>query len=239
MKNSLKIETAKEKNISSPKGIVSLRSRIIIIIAAISLISGFFFPLWDIALEAPQYPEGLGMKIWVNKISGDLNTINGLNHYIGMKTIEPDSIKELTIMPYILGFLALTGLLAGFAGRKKMIYAWVALFVIAGIAGGVDFWMWEHDYGHNLNPDAAIKIEGMNYQPPLIGSKQLLNFTAHSYPETGGIILIVSGLLSVGVILCETFYRRQLVKKEIKSDNKKIIYNNGSTVHAGALKLQH
>lgn len=214
-------------------------SKIIIIAASLSLITGFFFPLWDIELEAPQYPEGLGMKIWVNKISGDLNTINGLNHYIGMKTIEPDSIKELSLMPFILGFLILTGIIAGIAGRKKLLYAWVALFVIAGIAGGVDFWMWEYDYGHNLNEEAAIKVPGMNYQPPLIGSKQLLNFTAHSYPDTAGIILIISGLLSVAVMGCEIFCKRTAAKKELKNEEKNIKHTSGIPVNAGALKLQH
>ena len=217
-------------------------SKILIIAAAISLVSGFFFPLWDISLEAPQYPEGLGMKIWVNKISGDLQTINGLNHYIGMKTIEPDSIKELTIMPYILGLLALIGILAGFIGKKKFLTMWVLLFVIAGIAGGVDFYMWEYDYGHNLNPEAAIKVPGMNYQPPLIGSKQLLNFTANSYPDTAGIILIISGILSVCVLLFENFSSRKLrvikAKNETKVEKEGIKYNISSVARHSALVQQ-
>lgn len=238
MDNSKNTDSIKEIKLNSSKRIISLRSRIIIIIASISLVSGFFFPLWDIALEAPQYPEGLGMKIWVNKISGDLNTINGLNHYIGMKKIEPDSIKELTIMPYILGFLALSGVLVGLAGRKKLLYAWVIIFVLAGIAGGYDFWSWEYDYGHNLNPEAAIIVPGMNYQPPLIGSKQLLNFTAHSYPETAGIIIIISGLLAVATLLFESFSGRKLEKKVVRHDET-VKYTARDTVHAGALKLQH
>jgi len=217
-------------------------SKILIIAAAISLVSGFFFPLWDISLEAPQYPEGLGMKIWVNKISGDLQTINGLNHYIGMKTIEPDSIKELTIMPYILGLLALIGILAGFIGKKKFLTMWVLLFVIAGIAGGIDFYMWEYDYGHNLNPEAAIKVPGMNYQPPLIGSKQLLNFTANSYPDTAGIILIISGILSVCVLLFENFSSRKLrvikAKNETKVEKEGIKYNISSVARHNALVQQ-
>ncbi len=50
----------------------------------------------------------------------------------------------------------------------------------------VDFYLWEYDYGHNLDPTAAIKIPGMSYQPPLIGSKPLLNFNASSWPGPGG-----------------------------------------------------
>jgi copper chaperone NosL len=179
------------------------------------------------------------MKIWVNKISGDLQTINGLNHYIGMKTIEPDSIKELTYMPYIVGFLALAGVLAGLTGKKKLLAAWVILFVIAGIAGGIDFYMWEYDYGTNLNPEAAIKVPGMTYQPPLIGSKQLLNFTAHSYPDTAGIIMIASGILAVCVLFFENIRSRKLrvskVKYETKVEKDSVKHNISRTVRHTAL----
>lgn len=196
-------------------------SKILIIAASLSLVAGFLFPLWEISLEAPQYPEGLSMQIWVNKITGDLNTINGLNHYIGMKKILPDSIKELTIMPYILAGLALTGVVIGIAGKKKLLTIWVALFVLAGAAGAVDFYMWEYDYGHNLNPEAAIKVPGMSYQPPIIGSKQLLNFVATSMPDVGGITLISAGLLSILVLLYEWRFNRSLKFAKIKNENVK------------------
>ena len=58
-----------------------------------------------------------------------------------------------------------------------------------------DFWRWEYNYGHDLSPDAAIKVPGMSYQPPLIGFKQLLNFGAYSIPALGGWLFIASGIL--------------------------------------------
>jgi len=80
--------------------------------AAVFLLLIFVFPLWKITLLAPQYPEGLGMFIWINKIVGEgpstLQNINIMNHYIGMKAIEPDAIPEFSFMPYIV--LALAGL---------------------------------------------------------------------------------------------------------------------------------
>lgn len=202
-------------------------TRILIIASSIAMITAFFTPIWMIDLEAPQYPEGLGMQIWLNKITGDLNTINGLNHYIGMKKIEPDSIKELTIMPYVLGFLIAAGVITGIAGKKKLLAIWVVIFLIAGTAGGVDFYMWEYDYGHNLDPTAAIKVPGMSYQPPIIGSKQLLNFVASSYPDTGGMIVIGTGLLGVLALIYE-----------LKSKRKKIIKitDDKMTVKAGSIK---
>ena len=180
-------------------------SRILVLVISLVLISAYFLPVWEIELEAPQYPEGLGMNIWINKITGDLNTINGLNHYIGMKTIQPDSIKELTLMPYILGFIIILGIAVAFIGKKKLLLVWVLIFMSLGIAGGVDFYLWEYDYGHNLNPEAAIKIPGMSYQPPLIGTKQLANFTAVSLPDTGGYILIGAGVAALLLL----FYDRR------------------------------
>lgn len=201
-------------------------TRILIIIASIALITAYFTPLWEITLDAPQYPEGLALYIWINKITGDLQTINGLNHYIGMKTIEPDSIKELSLMPYFLGFLIAFGIVTGVWGKKKILLAWTIIFVILGIAGGVDFYIWEYDYGHNLKEDAAIKVPGMSYQPPLIGSKELLNFTASSYPDTGGQVLIISGIIAVILTFTELRRNKRKVKNEKKKGNPPVIHGN-------------
>lgn len=172
-----------------------LKSKLIVAFASLLLILTFFFPLWYIDLEAPQYPEGIGLEIWTNKITGqkpnDLENINGLNHYIGMKEIVPDAIPELKIMPFIVIFLILFGLVSGLTGKRILIYIWIILFIVLAAVGLYDFYMWEYDYGHNLNPHAAIKIPGMAYQPPLIGSKMLLNFNAISMPDISFYILVV------------------------------------------------
>jgi len=177
------------------------QSKIIVIVASLILILSFFFPIWYIDLEAPQYPEGIGLEIWLNKITGqkphDLNNINGLNHYIGMKEIIPDAIPELKIMPFIIIFLIAFGLISGISGKRSLVYIWIVLFFVIAAVGLYDFYMWEYDYGHNLNPHAAIKIPGMAYQPPLIGSKMLLNFNAISMPHIGSWILVASVVLAM------------------------------------------
>jgi len=172
--------------------------------AAVALPIMFAFPIWKITLEAPQYPKGLGMYIWVNKITGSepntLQNINIMNHYIGMKPIEPESIPELRFMRYII--LALTGLalLCVFLNKWQLNMVWVILLSAAAALALYDFYLWEYDYGHNLDSSAAIKIEGMAYQPPLIGKKQILNFLAISLPRLGSLFLALSilfGALSV------------------------------------------
>jgi copper chaperone NosL len=170
---------------------MSNRSRILILIASLGLGLMFVLPVWRITLEAPQYPEGLGMVIRIDDIAGvkehDLNNINNLNHYIGMRPILPDEIPELQFMPWIVAGLMLTGVLTSVLGRRRMLYAWTAAIVSISVVGMADFYKWEYDYGHNLDMEnAIIKIPGMSYQPPLIGSREILNFTAHSWPGGGG-----------------------------------------------------
>ncbi|MFN3471791.1 MAG: nitrous oxide reductase accessory protein NosL [Aquificaceae bacterium] len=186
---------------------MNIISRGLLALSSLLLVLVYFFPLWRIELVAPQYPEGLRMFIWVNRITGgteyDLYNINLLNHYIGMKTITPEAIPELKIMPFLVGFLILFGLLSSLLGKRKLLYAWVITFILLGIAGLVDFYKWEYDYGHNLDPNAPIKIPGLSYQPPLIGTKQLLNMTASSFPDVGGYIAVASLLLGLLAIAAD------------------------------------
>jgi copper chaperone NosL len=124
-----------------------------------------------------------------------------------MKAIVPEAIPELRAMPFIVGALLGLGLLAAATGRRSLLCVWTVCFAVAALAGLADFWQWGYDYGHNLDPTAAIKIPGLSYQPPVIGSKQLLNFTAHSWPGLGGVALAAA--LLIGVALCVIELRRQ------------------------------
>jgi hypothetical protein len=180
---------------------MSRSARLLTAIASLSLIGLFFLPLWRVQLTAPQYPEGLGMRIGIHNVWGvtpnDLANINGLNHYIGMQRITPDAIPELQIMPWIVGLLIVTGVVVAAVGRRRVLYTWFIGFFAISTAGILDFWRWEYDYGHHLDFEhAIIKIPGMNYQPPLMGVKQLLNFTAVSWPDLGGWIAFVSFALA-------------------------------------------
>jgi copper chaperone NosL len=186
---------------------LSKTNRLLILGVGAFLISVYFLPIWSIYLTAPQYPEGLGMKIWINKVLGDthydLQNINLLNHYIGMKEIVSDSIPELLFMPYVLGYLILGAFVTEFIPRVGMAFLGIFNLVLVGLVGFYDFWRWEYNYGHNLNPDAPIIVEGMAYQPPLLGCKDMLNITACSYPSFGGYILFGSLLVLLYIIWSE------------------------------------
>lgn len=181
------------------------RARWFIVVAAALMASVYVLPLWRVRLIAPQYPEGLGMLIRVNGVDGikpnDLNSINNLNHYIGMKEIVPEAIPELKYMPWILGALIISGLLVAALGKRLPLFVFGGALGLLLLAGLYDYWRWGYDYGHNLDMSVAIiKIPGMTYQPPLIGSKKLLNFYATSWPASGGIALtLAAGLVTAAV----------------------------------------
>lgn len=178
-------------------------TRLILAIATLALIATYFLPLWEIQLWAPQYPEGLNMKIWLNRISGDFDIINGINHYIGMKAIKAEMFPEFTYMPFVVAGLIIVGLLPAVTGRRGWLYFFVALLCLGGALGMLDFYLWGYDYGHNLDPKAAISVPGMSYEPPLIGYKNLLNFVAYSGPDFGGWVFIGTGVIAVALAVWE------------------------------------
>ena len=183
-------------------------SRLLLVLATGAMSAGFWFPLWQIQLWAPQYPEGLNMKIWLSRLSGAFDIINGLNHYIGMAMIRQEMFPEFGFMPYVLGGLIAIGMIAAIRGTRRALWIYASILGGCGLAGLVDFYRWGYQYGHNLDPHAAIQVPGMSYQPPLLGYKNLLNFTAYSGPDIGGWTLIGAGAV-VGLLLAwEQFFRR-------------------------------
>ncbi|MCC6411077.1 MAG: nitrous oxide reductase accessory protein NosL [Saprospiraceae bacterium] len=187
-------------------------SRSLIGFASLALIATLFVPLWQIRLWAPQYPEGLVMRIWHNKLSGDVDIINGLNHYIGMRHIEASMFPEFKVIGGLLILLALIGIWAAYSGKRKALVTFAVSCLLLGVAALIDFYRWGYDYGHNLDPKAAIHVPGMAYQPPVLGYKNLLNFLAYSGPDIGGWIMIGAGAIAVGLLAWGIFQDRRALR---------------------------
>ena len=193
-------------------------SRLLMMISSALILGVFIKPIWNIRLEAPQYPIPLGLDIHINKFVDerphDIKNINLLNHYVGMKEI-PKTMKEFTVFPIGVIFMAVLGLLVAiFAKRPRWYLGWLILFAILGTAAMYDFYLWEYDFGHNLDPRAIMNFKNpdgspMTFQPPLFGTKHILNFTAHSYPRDGAFMLIAGVGLSVITYLVGRFETRK------------------------------
>ncbi|WP_055442402.1 hypothetical protein [Lacinutrix himadriensis] len=188
------------------------KASIIMIIGSLLLLGLFKFPLWNIMLGAPQYPDPLGMNIYIDGIKGvsefDLQNIDGLNHYIGMKTIpKADEMWEFSMFPKVIFGMAMLGVIIGLLGyfekvSYKYFLGWFLFMSVLGILGMYDFNNWLVDYGGNLDPHAIIKVTNadgtpMSYKPPLIGFKKLLNFDVTSLPHTGGYLMFIGMSLTL------------------------------------------
>lgn len=195
---------------------ISNLSKGLLILAGLLFVGTIFLPFWKIDLVAPQYPEGLALLIYADKLAGDVEIINGLNHYIGMATLHTEDFVEFTILKYILGFFVLFIWTTAFLRRKIMLYVLFVSFLSFGLLALADFYRWNYNYGHNLDPTAAIIVPGMSYQPPIFGYKQLLNFGAYSMPNSGGILFIATGLIILFVVL----YEKKLIQKVFKKKTK-------------------
>ena len=181
-------------------------------LGALLLLGLFWFPLWNIQLGAPQYPEPMGMDIYISGIEGeeefDIQNIDSVNHYIGMKKIpKPEEMWEFQVFPLVIAAMAALGILLALLGFLKKInpnwfLGWLLLMGVLGILGMYDFNSWLLDYGTDLDPKAIIKLtdaEGnpLSYKPPLLGTQKILNFTAYSYPKMGAYLMFAGMLLTL------------------------------------------
>ncbi|MHA7863998.1 hypothetical protein [Flagellimonas marinaquae] len=186
------------------------KASLFMIIGPLLLLGLYVFPLWNIMLGAPQYPNPLGMNIHISGLQGvnefDIQNIDGLNHYIGMQTLpKPEDMWEFSAFPIVIGIMVTLGVLVGILGylnkvSYKWFIGWFLLMSVLGILGMYDFNLWLIDYGTNLDPNAIMKLTNndgtpMTYKPPLLGHVKMLNFDVTSMPATGG------GLMFVGMML--------------------------------------
>ncbi len=164
--------------------------------AAIILLVSFFAPLWHYNFTAPlypEYPQGLPLTIYINRLGGRINLINGLNHYIGMAKINGSDFRVLHIMPWLVALLAASGVIVATWGQDHLwpLVLWLGAFAVIGLALLGDFYWWLYAYGNNLDPHAAIRIAP--FTPHLFGSYTILaTFRVMTWPGIGGIAMMAS-----------------------------------------------
>ena len=178
------------------KGRFSPRGRLAVAAAALILLPVFFLPvlpIWHIRLVAPQYREGLMLHIFTTTVRGNLQTVNELNHYVGMKAIHPDEFSEFRFIPVALTFFGVLALLSALVNRRWFGLLGWAFFTLFGMVMVADFGRWLWAYGHELNALAPIKMKG--FMPPVLGSMRIANFYVFSFPGSGTYLLLVAWLL--------------------------------------------
>ncbi len=192
------------------KGRYGRMPRLAMGLAALILVPVWFvpvLPVWAIYLRAPQYSEGLVLRIYAHTVGGDIQKVNTLNHYVGMKAISADDFREFAVMP---GLLSLFGAWAGVAalwGRRWFAILGWFLFAVLATLLLADFGYWLYRYGNDLDPRAPLKM-GV-FAPPLVGLKQMGNFQVASWPSWGGGLLLLAGALGPAIAFLDWRAGRQ------------------------------
>ena len=171
-------------------------------------------------MEAPQYPNGLYMDIYAYTVEGGnggqhIQEINVLNHYIGMHTLDREAMSDLDWLPFALGAMFIFALRVAAIGNVS---ALVDLVVMTTYVSGFAFARFVYTlytFGHHLRPDAPVKVPG--FMPAVLGSKQIANFTTHSWPQAGSYFLMLFVLGTVGVLLWHLVSGRRAAVKEAKA----------------------
>lgn len=162
------------------------------------ILIAIFLPFWSVSMSAPQYPEkDLTIKIYADKMAGDIWEFNSLNQYAGVKF--PESIPEFKFLPGLLAGLGVFSLVTAFVPvgiRKKFLIA-LSVILLLFLAGSVADLAWKlYAIGHNIDPHAPMT--GIPpFTPPIIGKNKIANFTTLSLVRSGGISLGIAFILSV------------------------------------------
>lgn len=181
-----------------------LWSRPLLVLLLVPLAIGISAPLWHIRMEAPQYPDGLTLDIYAHRLESghdgnDLREINILNHYIGMRKIDVADLQDLSWLPFGFGLLALLALRVAVVGNVRSLLDLTAITAYFSIFAFGRFVYKLHAYGHQLSPDAPVKIPP--FTPPIFGTKEVGNFTTAAGPGTGSYLVaaFVAGLVAIAV----------------------------------------
>jgi nitrous oxidase accessory protein len=163
----------------------------IVLIVAALMTTAYKQPLWQMKLEAHNYPQGLAMQAYGEHIAGDVTEINTLNQYIGMRDIRIEDIKEIALFPYGIAAIILCAIGAVIVPRFRLLFALIAVAVPLGVLGFIQYYLYQ--YGHSLDPKAPLRIPA--FTPKAIGSTHIWNFATLATPGLACWLMIASALL--------------------------------------------
>ena len=186
--------------------VLSSRARLAVLGAGVLLLLTPFFPLWKITMFANQFPEGLRLSIYAHQLVGgnggaDLQGINILNHYIGMREIHAADFVEMKFIPFVLGIFLLLGLRTAVFARVGNVVDLVVLFAYFSLFSLGTFAYRMYSYGHELSPEAPIKVPA--FTPPIFGHQRIANFDVYSYPGIGSLLLGLFAVCLIAVLVFE------------------------------------
>lgn len=180
---------------------------LVLALAAACLIASSFLPVWSMTLRAPQYPKGLHVVAYVDRLTGDVREIDGLNHYIGMRPLNDAAQLERRVATHAIVGLALLCVAATLIHTK-----WAALLAAPAFSFPfvflADLYYWMRDSGMHLDPRAPLSSSIKPFVPPIIGEGLIGQFRTVASVESGWLLALgASMLIVIGLWLHRRAYR--------------------------------
>ena len=176
-------------------------------LAALCLIVSIFLPYWNMTLEAPQYPKGLHVRTYVNRLEGDVQEIDGLNHYIGMRPLEEAAQLERSLSIILISATALLVVAAIFIHSK-----WAVLLALPAVLYPfvfmADMYYWLRTFGQNLDPTAALSSYIEPFIPTVLGEGLIGQFKTVASLGPGFYLALLASIL----ILVGLYFQRRAYK---------------------------
>lgn len=180
---------------------------VLLLIAAVLIVVSINIPYWGLVLQAPQYPGGLQMRVFVNNMTGDedpkldeVREIDGLNHYIGMKSLyEAAKFERSIAIPAVIIMIVFLVVAAFWRRRWTWLLTIPALTFPFVFLADLAFWMM--NYGQNLDPYAPLSSSIQPFTPPVIGEGVIGQFSTVAYVDTGWYIIFAGSVLILVALL--------------------------------------
>jgi hypothetical protein len=197
----------------------------LLMLAALIIMISMFVPYWSMTMEAPQYPDGLVVNVYVNRLEGDMREIDELNHYLGMPPLDEGGQLERTISIYAITAMGLLLIASVFIHNQ-----WAAVLALPLLGYPfvflADLFYILYTYGHSIDPNSALGGAIDPFTPPIFGRGVVGQFATVARPEIGLYLVVVA---VITVLLGLWFHRRAY--KPIVDARK---HSNGGLVKANA-----
>ena len=178
-------------------------------LAAALLFTSIFLPYWRLTLLAPQYPGGLSVQTYVNRIEGDVQEIDGLYHYIGMRPLEQAAQFERAVSVYAITALALIVVAAIFVNAR---WSWLLTLPTLMLPAVflLDLYVWLQHFGLHLDPTAPLSSSVKPFVPAVLGRSKIAQFETVAAVDSGFYLaLVAAALVLVSLLLYRLVYRRR------------------------------
>lgn len=178
------------------------------LIGSILFLLSLWQPWWGLEMFAPQYPGGLVVISDLTQMTGDVEEINTLNHYIGLMPVDQAAQLERKLAPGAVWFFTLLALAAVLTARSWLMWLLRLPLIIFPLLFLVSLKAWLWYAGNHLDPAAPLSATIKAFTPVMLGPGKIAQFETYGWVEPGFWLATAGAVLVLAGGLLQTLHRR-------------------------------